>query len=108
MTLTSESRAPAAAGPVRARGELRSARREEWIALAAAFADHNYRHCWDYAEMLAARSGAAAEHVVVAGDAGAAGLASVRVKRVPGAGTGIAYVAGGPPLRPPGGPGARA
>jgi hypothetical protein len=99
MTLTSESPAPAAAGPARARGELRPARREEWIALAAAFADHNYRHCWDYAEMLAARSGAAVEHVVVAGDAGAAGLASVRVKRLPGAGTGIAYAAGGPLVR---------
>jgi Acetyltransferase (GNAT) domain len=80
--------------------ELRRARREEWTALAAGFADHNYRHCWDYAELLAARSGASAEHVVVAHDgAPAAGLASVRVKRLPGTGTGIAYVAGGPLVR---------
>jgi len=74
-------------------------RREEWIALAADFADHNYRHCWDYADMLAARSKAAAEHVVVARGDGPAGLASVRVKRLPGARTGIAYVAGGPLVR---------
>jgi Acetyltransferase (GNAT) domain len=99
MTLTSESHVPAVADPARAPAALRRAERGEWIALAAGFADHNYRHCWDYAEMLAARSGAAAERVVVERDGGVAGLASVRVKRLPGAGTGIAYVAGGPLVR---------
>jgi hypothetical protein len=73
--------------------------REQWIALAADFADHNYRHCWDYADMLAARSSATAEHVVVARNGGPDALASVRVKRLPGARTGIAYVAGGPLVR---------
>jgi Acetyltransferase (GNAT) domain len=90
MTTTSESAA---------RVELRCAGRDEWIALAAGFADHNYRHCWDYAELLAARSGATAERVVVARDDVLLGLAALRVKRVPGAGTGIAYVAGGPLVR---------
>jgi hypothetical protein len=99
MTLTSESPAPVAADPARAPCELRRAGRDEWIALAAGFADHNYRHCWDYAEMLAARSGAVAEHVVATRDGAPVGLASVRVKRLPGAGTGIAYVAGGPLVR---------
>jgi lipid II:glycine glycyltransferase (peptidoglycan interpeptide bridge formation enzyme) len=99
MTMTSESPAPAAVDPARAGVEVRRAGRDEWIELAAGFADHNYRHCWDYAERLAGRSGAAAEHVVVARDGGAAGLASVRVKRLPGAGTGIAYVSGGPLVR---------
>jgi lipid II:glycine glycyltransferase (peptidoglycan interpeptide bridge formation enzyme) len=101
MTVTTETPAPVAVDlhPARAPLELRRAGRDEWIALAAGFADHNYRHCWDYAERLAARAGAAAEHVVVERDGHPVGLASVRVKRIPGAGTGIAYVSGGPLVR---------
>src|SRR4051794_21344095 len=97
MTMTSESVAPAAAGPVRF--EVRRAGRDEWIELAAGFGDHNYRHCWDYAERLAAPSGASAEHVVVEHDDAPLGLASGRGKRLPGAGAGIASVSGGPPVR---------
>src|SRR3954454_21071877 len=97
MTMTSESPARAAAAP--ARVQVRRAGRGEWIELAAGFADHNYRHCWDYAQRLAARSGAAAEHVVVARAGSPVGLASGRVQRLPGAGTGIAYVSGGPLVR---------
>jgi GNAT acetyltransferase-like protein len=78
---------------------LRHAERDEWIELASDFEDHNYRHCWDYAAMLAARANAAAENVVVVQDGVALGLASVRVKRLPGVGTGIAYVMGGPLVR---------
>ena len=81
------------------RSELRRAGREEWIDLCADFGDHNYRQCWDYAALLADRAGAAAENVVVIGDGTPIGLASVRVKRLPGLGTGIAYVAGGPLVR---------
>jgi hypothetical protein len=99
MTLTSESTAPPAANVPPPAAEVRATGRDEWIALAAGFADHNYRHCWDYADMLAARSGAAAEHVVVARGDDPVGLAAVRVKRLPGAGTGIAYVSGGPLVR---------
>jgi CelD/BcsL family acetyltransferase involved in cellulose biosynthesis len=76
--------------------ELRRADRDEWIELAEQFLDHNYRHCWDYAAMLAARSGAVAEHVVIGHDEA---LASVRVKRLPGLRTGVAYVSGGPLVR---------
>jgi lipid II:glycine glycyltransferase (peptidoglycan interpeptide bridge formation enzyme) len=78
---------------------LRQAERREWIDLAAAFDDHNYRHCWDYAAMLAARANAIAENVVALRDGEATGLASVRVKLLPGMRTGIAYIAGGPLVR---------
>jgi len=79
--------------------ELRQSERQDWIDLAVAFDDHNYRHCWDYAAMLAARSNAIAENVVVLQDGEPMGLASVRVKLLPGIRTGIAYVAGGPLVR---------
>jgi lipid II:glycine glycyltransferase (peptidoglycan interpeptide bridge formation enzyme) len=49
--------------------------------------------------MLAARSGAVAENVMVARGDAPVGLASVRVKRLRGARTGVAYVAGGPLVR---------
>ena len=107
MTSTLESPRTIVLGPAPVRDGLRRAGRDEWIALSAELADHTYRQCWDYAEMLAARSGAAAEHVVVARDGDPAGLASVRVKRLPGTGTGIAYVAGGPLVRHRGDDGAR-
>jgi hypothetical protein len=85
--------------PAPGRRALRRAERDEWIDLADGFLDHNYRHCWDYAAMLAARVGASAENVVVAVDDERVALASVRVKRLPGLGTGIAYVSGGPLVR---------
>lgn len=85
--------------PASPRCELRRTDRHEWIDLAADFADHNYRQCWDYAAMLASRSGATAENVVVAQDREPTGLASVRVRLLPGMRTGIAYVAGGPLVR---------
>src|SRR4051794_26241192 len=69
------------------------------VGLAAEFQDHNYRQCWDYAAMLAARANAAAECVVVTRSGVPAGLASVCVKRLPHMRTGIAYVAGGPLVR---------
>jgi Acetyltransferase (GNAT) domain len=72
---------------------------DDWQALAAGFRDHNYRHGADYAQAMAWRSGADAEHVsVVDGDV-PVGLASVRVKLIPGGRTGIAYVSGGPLVR---------
>jgi hypothetical protein len=73
--------------------------RDEWRGLTAGFQDHNYRHSFDYAEALAARSGAKAEHLCVAGADGPLGLASVRIKPMPAMGTGIAYVSGGPLVR---------
>jgi hypothetical protein len=81
-------------------GVLRHADRDEWVGLAAEFDDHNYRQCWDYAAMLAARANAAAECAVVDRGGVPAGVASVRVKRLPHMAIGIAYVAGGPLVRP--------
>src|SRR4051794_41936061 len=99
MTMTSESVAPAVAGP--ARFEVRRPARDEWIELAAGFADHNYRHCWDYAERLSARPGARAAHAAVAGAGAPLRPASARGKGLPGARTRIAFVSGGPPARAP-------
>jgi GNAT acetyltransferase-like protein len=99
MTMMSESPPILDAAPAAARLGLRRAERDEWIAQAADFQDHNYRQCWDYAAKLAGRSNATAENVVVTLDGESIGLASVRVKRLPGLGTGIAYVAGGPLVR---------
>jgi hypothetical protein len=73
--------------------------RDDWVALAPRFDDHNFRQLWDYATAMAARAGARAEHVCVEADGRPIGLASVRVKPIPGLGTGIAYVSGGPLVR---------
>ncbi len=97
--MTSASLEPIHTMPAAERCDLRRAEREEWIDLCADFGDHNYRHCWDYAAMLADRANASGESVVVARDGAPIGLASVRVKCLPGLGTGIAYVAGGPLVR---------
>ena len=69
----------------------------EWLRLADRFRDHNYRQLFDYAEALAARTGSTAEHLRIDHGDEPIGLASVRVKRMPG--TGIAYVSGGPLVR---------
>jgi hypothetical protein len=79
--------------------DLRRIERERWIDLAGDFEDHNFRQCWDYAEMLAARASATAEHVVVGENGRPVGLASVRVKLLSRSGTGIAYIHGGPLVR---------
>ena len=79
--------------------DLLRADRDRWIELAGDFEDHNFRQCWDYAAVLAARAGATSESVVVADSGRPVGLASVRVKRLPRTGTGIAYVHGGPLVR---------
>lgn len=74
--------------------------RARWEAACAGFLDHNYRQTWAYGEALAARRGAACEHVAVTdGDGEVLGLADVRVKRLPVVGGGIAYVSGGPLTR---------
>src|SRR3954463_4781078 len=79
--------------------ELHETARDEWVELAEGFLDHNYRHCWDYAALMAARAGAAVENMVVRRDGAPLGLASVRVKQLPGLRAGIAYVSGGPLVR---------
>jgi hypothetical protein len=79
--------------------DLHHVNRDEWVGLAATFADHNYRQLWDYAAAMAKRSNADAEHVAVTRGERTLGLASVRVKRLRAASTGIAYVSGGPLVR---------
>jgi len=71
----------------------------EWRGLAAGFRDHGYRQLWAFAEACASRAGATHEAVVVCDGDTVAGLAAVRVKRVPMLGAGIAYVNGGPLVR---------
>jgi hypothetical protein len=78
---------------------LRAVGREEWRLLATGFLDRNYRQVWDYAEAMAARAGARAEHVCITSGDQVLGLASLRIKPVPGTRTGIAYVSGGPLVR---------
>jgi hypothetical protein len=78
---------------------VRAVGHDEWERLAGGFPDHNYRQCWAYAEAMAARVGGATEHLCVASGDRTLGLASVRVKGIPGTGTGIAYVSGGPLVR---------
>lgn len=85
--------------PVATGSALRRVSRDEWVELAADYADHNYRHCWDWSSMMAARTGASAELVAIEQDGQPFALASVRVKRLPGVRLGIAYVAGGPLVR---------
>ncbi len=81
--------------------EIRHAGREEWLRLAAQFDDHNFQHCWEYAEAMAARTNAKVENLVIAAGETVEGLASVRIKRLPVLGGGVAYVANGPLVRKP-------
>jgi lipid II:glycine glycyltransferase (peptidoglycan interpeptide bridge formation enzyme) len=81
------------------RPDGRGANRDEWHSLAAQFDDHNYQHCWEYAAAMGARWNAKVENLVITSDGELAGLASVRIKPIPGLGTGIAYVPGGPLVR---------
>lgn len=73
--------------------------RDEWYALASQFLDLGYRHAWDFNLHAARRQGSQLEHVRICDGDGLAGLASVRVKRVPLVGSGVAYVGGGPLTR---------
>jgi GNAT acetyltransferase-like protein len=83
--------------PVQPKG--RHANRDEWRSLTAQFHDHNFRHSWEYAAAMAIRWSAKVENLVITSDGKVAGLASVRIKSVPGLGSGIAYVSGGPLVR---------
>jgi GNAT acetyltransferase-like protein len=78
---------------------LRASGRDHWRRLTTGFRDHNYRQSWDFAEAMAARTGAKTEHLCLGGADHPLGLASVRVKPMPAMGTGIAYVSGGPLVR---------
>jgi hypothetical protein len=74
--------------------------RVEWYDAAATFSDFGYRHAWDFNVHASRRQGSEVEHVALTHDDGPiVGLASVRVRRIPLVGTGVAYVGGGPLTR---------
>lgn len=73
--------------------------RDHWNECVHTFADHNYRHVWEYGETIAARNGATSEHVAVKRDGQVIALADVRIKTIPVVGGGVAYVGGGPLTR---------
>lgn len=79
--------------------ELKPLDRAAWQTMAPGFLDYNYRHVWEFGVACAQRVGAVSEHVAVEQDGIVAGLADVRIKRIPVVGTGIAYVNGGPLVR---------
>lgn len=82
-------------------GELRiePVERARWVEATAGFADHNYRHTWDFGMASAARNRAVSEHVALLDGAQVVALADVRVRKLPLVGGGIAYVTGGPLTR---------
>jgi hypothetical protein len=78
---------------------IQSVSREQWLKLAPTFRDYNYRQIWEYGIALAARRGAACEHVAIRQADDLIALADVRIKRMPLVGGGIAYISGGPLTR---------
>lgn len=80
-------------------GTIEPVSREQWHDLARRFLDHNYQQTWAYAQALAERRHAKCDQVVVTANGDLLGLVSVRVRRLPVVGGGIAYVAGGPLTR---------
>jgi GNAT acetyltransferase-like protein len=70
--------------------------RAEWDEAVREFEDYSYRQTWAYGAALAAKRGAASEHVAIRRGAETLGLADVRVKRAPVVGGGLAFVSGGP------------
>lgn len=70
-----------------------------WRELARLFLDYNYRHLWHFGMACASRLGAISEHIALKQGADVAGIADVRIKKVPALRTGIAYINGGPMVR---------
>jgi CelD/BcsL family acetyltransferase involved in cellulose biosynthesis len=73
--------------------------RAQWEVAAQQFSDYSYRQNWAYGETLAAKRGAASEHIAIQRGDEIAGLADVRIKMVPVIGGGLAYISGGPLIR---------
>jgi hypothetical protein len=70
--------------------------RESWNSLVGRFSDANFQQSWGYADILASRRNCEHEELSFWEGDELIGLASVRVRRVPILGIGVAYVAGGP------------
>ena len=71
----------------------------QWQDLSRRFRDDNYQQGWAYGRELAARHHAECEHVAVRSAGELLGVASVRLRRVPVVGGGIAYISSGPLTR---------
>jgi lipid II:glycine glycyltransferase (peptidoglycan interpeptide bridge formation enzyme) len=78
---------------------IRYLSREEWQKRAPDFFDYNYHQLWDFGIACARRIGAASEHIAVEQDGQILGLSDVRIKKIPLARTGVAYINGGPLVR---------
>lgn len=70
--------------------------REYWISSIGRFGDANFQQSWGYAEVLASKRHCVHDEVGIWEGEELIGLASVRVRRIPVLGLGVAYVAGGP------------
>ncbi|MEM1329462.1 MAG: GNAT family N-acetyltransferase [Planctomycetota bacterium] len=80
--------------------ELRPVPADAWDNLARGFADHSYRQLSAYSNACNDRFGARSERVALYDDQGTAIAASeVRIKAVPGIGSGLAYASAGPLCR---------
>jgi lipid II:glycine glycyltransferase (peptidoglycan interpeptide bridge formation enzyme) len=78
---------------------LQPIEQDTWQQLTPSFLDYNYRHLWHFGVACAERLNAASEHVAIYEGAELAGLADVRIKRIPFLKMGIAYINGGPLVR---------
>lgn len=72
---------------------------EQWPEVTARFRDNTFRHSSAYADRFAAHQSAQCEYAVVRRGSDIAGAASVRVKKLPVIGGGIAYIGRGPLTR---------
>jgi CelD/BcsL family acetyltransferase involved in cellulose biosynthesis len=82
-----------------AQPQLLALDRAEWEAGVREFRDYSYRQAWAYGTELAAKRGAASEHVAIRHGGETIALADVRIKQLPLVGGGLAYVSGGPLVR---------
>ncbi len=74
----------------------------DWPVLASSFADYSYEQDGSYVAAAAARQGAEARFFAVEENGRVLAAAAVRLKRVPGLGRGIAWIASGPMTCRPG------
>lgn len=72
----------------------------DWPALAARFADYNYRQTHAYSVHAARRHRASVEPMAIVSSGKIIALACVRVRTLPFVGGGIAYISGGPLVTP--------
>lgn len=87
---------PDGASAVTTTVEINRATAAEWSSMASEFRDHTIYQTWAYGEHSAAETGSTIERVVLRCASGVIGLAQLRIRRVPFARTGVAYVLRGP------------